>query len=66
MAVWHARGDTLDVSVNLSGRQLDDDAIVEYVSDALKASGLDASSLILEISDRTSAAQLDDSGPPRA
>jgi EAL domain-containing protein (putative c-di-GMP-specific phosphodiesterase class I) len=51
MAVWHARGDTLDVSVNLSGRQLDDDAIVEYVSDALKASGLDASSLILEISE---------------
>ena len=51
MAIWHGRGDTLDVSVNLSGRQLDDDAIVEHISDALKASGLDATSLIVEITE---------------
>ena len=49
MAAWHNRGDTLDVSVNLSSRQLDDDAIVEYISDALKTSGLKPSSLIVEI-----------------
>ena len=41
MAAWHARGDTLDVSVNVSGRQLDDDAIVDHIRDALDASGLD-------------------------
>ena len=49
MATWHGRGDTLDVSVNLSGRQLDDHAIVEHIAEALKASGLDPSSLIIEI-----------------
>ena len=49
MAAWHGRGDTLDVSVNLSGRQLDDDAIVGSIAEALKASGLGPSSLIIEI-----------------
>ncbi len=29
MAAWHALGSTLGVSVNVSGRQLDDDAIVD-------------------------------------
>jgi diguanylate cyclase (GGDEF)-like protein len=51
MAAWHVRGDTLDVSVNISGRQLDDDAIVEHISDALQASGLEATSLIIEITE---------------
>jgi diguanylate cyclase (GGDEF)-like protein len=51
MAVWHGRGDTLDVSVNLSARQLEDAAIVEYISDALCQSGLDAGSLIIEITE---------------
>ena len=36
MAAWHSQGDTLDVSVNVSGRQLDDDAIIEHISDALE------------------------------
>jgi diguanylate cyclase (GGDEF)-like protein len=49
MASWHGRGDTLDVSVNLSGRQLDDDAIVGYIAEALKTSGLEPSSLIIEV-----------------
>ena len=35
MAAWHARGDTLNVSVNVSGRQLDDDRIVEHIRHAL-------------------------------
>ena len=51
MAAWHARGDTLDVSVNVSGRQLDSDVIVDDIRDALDSSGLDASSLIIEVTE---------------
>jgi diguanylate cyclase (GGDEF)-like protein len=51
MAAWHARGDTLDVSVNVSGGQLDSDAIVEHIRDALASSGLDAASLIIEVTE---------------
>jgi len=51
MATWHARGDTLDVSVNVSGRQLDDDSIVGHIRDALRVSGLDATSLIIEVTE---------------
>ena len=51
MATWHAKGDTLDISVNVSGRQLDDDAIVAMISEALQESGLDSSSLIIEITE---------------
>jgi EAL domain-containing protein (putative c-di-GMP-specific phosphodiesterase class I) len=51
MARWHARGDTLDVSVNVSGRQLDDDDIIEHVREALESSGLDAGSLIIEVTE---------------
>ena len=36
MAAWHARGDTLDISVNVSGRQLDDDRIIDDIRDALE------------------------------
>jgi diguanylate cyclase (GGDEF)-like protein len=51
MAAWHAKGDTLDVSVNVSGRQLDDDVIVAHVRDALETSGLPATSLIIEVTE---------------
>jgi diguanylate cyclase (GGDEF)-like protein len=51
MATWHRHGDHLEVSVNISGRQLDDDAIVTDIRDALEASGLDARSLTLEITE---------------
>jgi diguanylate cyclase (GGDEF)-like protein len=51
MAAWHARGDTLDVSVNISGRQLDDDSIIADIGDALNESGLPATSLIVEITE---------------
>ncbi len=49
MATWHGRGGSLAVSVNLSGRQLDDDDVVRCIGEALETSGLDASSLIIEI-----------------
>jgi diguanylate cyclase (GGDEF)-like protein len=51
MAAWHARGDTLDVSVNVSGRQLDDDVIVDHIRHALDVSGLEATSLIIEVNE---------------
>jgi EAL domain-containing protein (putative c-di-GMP-specific phosphodiesterase class I) len=52
-AAWHARGDTLDVSVNISGRQLNDDSIIEHIQEALTQSGLDATSLIIEVTETT-------------
>jgi diguanylate cyclase (GGDEF)-like protein len=51
MADWHDRGSVLDISVNVSGRQLDDDAIVEHISGALAVSGLPATSLIIEVTE---------------
>jgi diguanylate cyclase (GGDEF)-like protein len=51
MAAWHALGDTLDVSVNISARQLDSDDIVDHVRDALESNGLAATSLIIEITE---------------
>jgi len=51
MAAWHARGDTLDVSVNVSAAQLDSDAIVDHIRGALTISGLDAASLIIEVTE---------------
>jgi diguanylate cyclase (GGDEF)-like protein len=50
-AAWHARGHTLTVSVNVSGRQLDDDRIVNHIGQALAASGLKASALIVEVTE---------------
>ena len=50
-AAWHARGDTLDISVNVSARQLDEDSITDDIREALQTSGLDASSLIVEITE---------------
>jgi len=46
-----AREDPLTISVNLSVRQLQSDTIVADVRDALEASGLPASSLVLEITE---------------
>jgi diguanylate cyclase (GGDEF)-like protein len=51
MAAWHAKGDHLDISVNVSGRQLDHASIVTDISDALAASGLDGGSLIVEVTE---------------
>jgi diguanylate cyclase (GGDEF)-like protein len=59
MAVWHSRGDTLNLSVNISGRQLDDDRIIEHIRHALQASGLPPSALIVEV---TEAALMRDEG----
>jgi EAL domain-containing protein (putative c-di-GMP-specific phosphodiesterase class I) len=50
-ADWHARGNALDVSVNVSGRQLDDDSLIGDISKALSESGLPATSLIVEVTE---------------
>jgi diguanylate cyclase (GGDEF)-like protein len=50
-ADWHARGNPLDVSVNVSGRQLDSDHIIDHIREALHQSGLDPASLIVEVTE---------------
>jgi diguanylate cyclase (GGDEF)-like protein len=51
-AEWHARGSTaLRVSVNVSGRQLDHDTIVDDVREALKLSGLEPAVLTVEVTE---------------
>ena len=51
MAAWHAKGDIVDISVNVSGRQLDHDQVVDYIREALEVSGLPPSSLIIEVTE---------------
>ncbi|MCU1503480.1 MAG: hypothetical protein JWM12_2834, partial [Ilumatobacteraceae bacterium] len=51
MATWHERGDTLELSVNVSGRQLDLDSIVDDIRDALDVTGLDPGTLIIEVTE---------------
>jgi diguanylate cyclase (GGDEF)-like protein len=48
---WHARGLRLNVSVNVSTRQLETDQLIEDISCALETSGFDARSLIVEITE---------------
>jgi EAL domain-containing protein (putative c-di-GMP-specific phosphodiesterase class I) len=48
---WHARGHRIDVSVNVSTRQLETDQLIEDISCALETSGFDARSLIVEITE---------------
>ncbi len=50
---WHEQGHRIGMSVNVSGRQLDDDELVEDVRGALEHSGLDPGALTLEITETT-------------
>ena len=50
-ADWHERGYPLDISINVSARQLERTEFVEEVRAALKDSGLDAATLTLEITE---------------
>jgi diguanylate cyclase (GGDEF)-like protein len=52
-AMWASEGHPLTMAVNLSSVQLDDEAIVDIVNDALVSSGLDPSALILELTETT-------------
>jgi diguanylate cyclase (GGDEF)-like protein len=51
MVAWHSCGDTLDLSVNVSGSQLDTPAVVGHISEALDSSGLDPRALIIEVTE---------------
>ncbi len=51
MAAWLNAGSDLSVSVNVSGRQLDRDAIVDDVRAALETSGLDPAALTIEVTE---------------
>jgi EAL domain-containing protein (putative c-di-GMP-specific phosphodiesterase class I) len=53
MAAWHESGNTLDISVNVSGRQLDHDGIVDDIRQALDLTGLDPGALIIEVTEST-------------
>ena len=48
---WHILGYELDVSVNVSARQLETDRLIEDVRRAVNRSGFDPRSLILEITE---------------
>jgi EAL domain-containing protein (putative c-di-GMP-specific phosphodiesterase class I) len=50
-ADWHERGFRLDVSVNVSARQLENDHLIDHVRAALAASGFPAPSLTIEITE---------------
>jgi diguanylate cyclase (GGDEF)-like protein len=50
---WHRAGHQLDMSVNVSARQLDTDSFVDDVAAALAVSGVSPASLILEITEST-------------
>jgi diguanylate cyclase (GGDEF)-like protein len=51
LAAWHARGHMISVAVNVSGRQLDHDRLVDEVREALREAGLAPSWLTLEITE---------------
>jgi diguanylate cyclase (GGDEF)-like protein len=50
-ARWRRDGHRLGISVNVSGRQLDNDGLIDDVRDALDGNGLEASALTLEITE---------------
>ncbi|HZC53114.1 MAG TPA: EAL domain-containing protein [Mycobacterium sp.] len=51
MAAWRHAGSDLGVSVNISARQLDRDAIIDHVREALEHSGLEPGALTIEITE---------------
>ena len=52
-ATWKTAGYPIDVAVNVSGRQLDDDRLIADIEGALSASGLAAAALTIEITETT-------------
>jgi EAL domain-containing protein (putative c-di-GMP-specific phosphodiesterase class I) len=50
---WHGRGHVLSMSVNVSARQLETDAFLDDVRQALADSGLHPGSLVIEITETT-------------
>jgi EAL domain-containing protein (putative c-di-GMP-specific phosphodiesterase class I) len=51
IARWRAKNPSLTMAVNVSAIQLDRDSIVDHVREALRATGLEASALTIEITE---------------
>ena len=62
-AMYEAKAAGLAMSVNVSARQLQDASIVEDVESALRETGLDAGSLILELTESAVVEQLEEALP---
>jgi diguanylate cyclase (GGDEF)-like protein len=52
-AIWQGQGHGLGIAVNVSARQLESDELIDDVRDTLEASGLEPSSLTLEVTETT-------------
>jgi diguanylate cyclase (GGDEF)-like protein len=52
-AAWREAGHLIGMSINVSGRQLDTDQLIDDVGTAISESGLDASALTIEITETT-------------
>ncbi len=52
-AEWHRLGHRLVMSVNVSMRQLESESFVGHLTEALSASGLDPSALVIEVTEST-------------
>ncbi len=52
-AAWLAAGHEISMAVNVSGRQLDSDQLIDDIRDALASSGLPAHALTIEITETT-------------
>jgi diguanylate cyclase (GGDEF)-like protein len=52
-AAWRAAGYEIGMAVNVSGRQLDTDELIEDIEGALAGSGLDPGALTIEITETT-------------
>jgi diguanylate cyclase (GGDEF)-like protein len=52
-ATWREAHNPVNVAVNVSGRQLDTDDLLEHVEEALSASGLEPAQLTIEITETT-------------
>jgi diguanylate cyclase (GGDEF)-like protein len=50
-AVWREAGFPINMAVNVSGRQLDTDRIIDDIEDALSVSGLDPAALTVEVTE---------------
>jgi diguanylate cyclase (GGDEF)-like protein len=59
-AAWRDLGYPVAIAVNVSGRQLDTDELVEDIRGALAASGLDAAALTIEITETTLMRNIED------
>jgi diguanylate cyclase (GGDEF)-like protein len=52
-AAWRAAGQAIDIAVNVSGRQLDNDQLIVDIEAAIAESGLPPQSLTIEITETT-------------